>query len=391
MGLDAEVAVVGLGAMGSAALWRLAARGVDVIGFEQFPLGHDQGSSHGETRLFRTLCLEHPALVTVARTSHQLLRELEAGSGEELLTISGGLMLGAPDSTVIRGVRAAANAAGAPLETMSAAEVRERFPQHHDLDPTHVGLWDPDAGVVRPEASIVAAAGAARAAGARVVDRTAVTDISFADDAVHVRTNDHEFRAGRVIVSTGAWLAKMVPGLPLRPIRTPMTWFDPVEPSTDYDLARFPVFIREIDEQRVTWGHGAVFGHPVKIGPEDDPNYRQVDADRVDRTIGERDWAHVGQLVARFLPGLRPVPTRITTCMITRSPDMQFQLGPLAVEPRLIAAGGDSGHAFKHATGIGEYLAQLAVGERPYVDLGFTDPNRFTPAGRRTSPGPGSP
>ena len=74
---DAEFAIVGLGAHGAQAFWRLAARGTDVIGFEQFLPGHDRGSTHGQTRLFRTLCLEHPGLVPLARRSLGLWRELE--------------------------------------------------------------------------------------------------------------------------------------------------------------------------------------------------------------------------------------------------------------------------------------------------------------------------
>lgn len=110
---------------------------------------------------------------------------------------------------------------------------------------------------------------------------------------------------------------------------------------------------------------------------EDDPNYRDVNADDIDRAVSKADWRHVGSLISRYMPLLDPQPIRVTTCMITRSPDMQFQLGRLASEPRLIVAGGDSGHAFKHATGIGEYLAQIALGNTPFVDLAYTDPNRF--------------
>lgn len=387
--LDAEIAVVGLGAMGSAALWRLAARGVSVIGFEQFAIGHAQGSSHGETRLFRTLCLEHPSLVDVARRSRELLRELEEFSGEELLRLSGGLMIGSPQSAVIAGVRRAADTHGVAVEELCAQQIASRFPQHADLQPDDIGIWDPEAGVVRPEASIEAAIGAAKAAGAQVYDRTAVTGIDFAAESgdgesasdgggpVEIVTPTRTFRVGRVIVATGAWLAKFVPTLPLAPLRTPMTWFEPKTDAGAYDLEDFPVFIREVPGGQVIWGHGAVFEHGAKIGPEDDPNFRDVDADHVDRGISERDWSHVGGLVDHYLPGLDPTPSRTTTCMITRSPDMQFQLGALDSEPRLIVAGGDSGHAFKHATGIGEYLAQLATGESPYVDLSHTSPNRF--------------
>ena len=100
---DAEVIVVGLGAMGAMATWRLAQRGVDVLGIEQFEPGHALGSSHGETRLFRTACFEHPGLAPMANRSRALWRDLEQTSGENLLTLSGGIMIGPPDSDLIRG------------------------------------------------------------------------------------------------------------------------------------------------------------------------------------------------------------------------------------------------------------------------------------------------
>lgn len=376
--LDAEVAVVGLGAMGSSALWRMAMRGHDVIGFEQFTIGHNHGSSHGESRVFRTLCLEHPTLVDVARTSRSLLRELEKSEGEELLVMSGAIMIGEPETDVIAGVVAAAESHNIPLEELDAVELARRYPQHENLSPRDIGIWDAEAGAVRPEATVTAAVNAARAAGARVIDRTAVSAIDFDDDAVIITAGGSTFRVGQVIVSTGAWLGKFLPQQPLRPLRTPMTWFEPkAGHEGEFDLDKFPVFIRAVDDGQRLWGHGAAFGHAAKIGPEDSTDYREVDADRLDKAVSSQDYNVIGELVRQYMPRLDPTPSRVTTCMITRSPDMQFQLGRLKSEPRLIVAGGDSGHAFKHAPGIGEYLAQIALGEKTYVDLSYTDPNRF--------------
>jgi sarcosine oxidase len=117
--------------------------------------------------------------------------------------------------------------------------------------------------------------------------------------------------------------------------------------------------------------------HDVKIGPEDDPNYRLVDPNTVDRSISEADYALVCQLVAESLPGLNPTPIATAPCMITRTPDMQFLLGRPYDDPRLLVGGGDSGHAFKHAAGIGEALAQMATGEQLFTDLSFMNPNRY--------------
>src|ERR1700712_4327354 len=123
MQFDADVAVVGLGGMGAAAAWRLAERGVRVIGFERFRPGHVQGSSHGRTRLFRVACLEHPNLVPLAQTSKALWQDLEKHSGTDILQITGGLMIGAPDSPVIAGTLAAGRAHGLAIREMSRDEL----------------------------------------------------------------------------------------------------------------------------------------------------------------------------------------------------------------------------------------------------------------------------
>ena len=374
---DAEYAVVGLGAMGSHAFWRLAARGADVLGFEQFRPGHNQGSTHGSTRLFRTLCLEHPGLVPVARRSLALWRELEAQTGLPIVRITGGLMIGRPDSEIIRGVREAAEVHGVEVRTLTAAEIRKEFPQHAGIADEDVAILDPEAGVGRPENAVLAATRAAEAAGGRLVERVAVSGIELVDDGVVIRTAARDFTVRQVIVTAGPWMYQLLPSLPYQPIRTPLTWFTPAVDPAEFDLGRFPTFIREMPDGNRMWGHGSDTDHAVKIGPEDDPHYTLVNPDEVDRSISPADYTLVSELVSRYLPGLQPEPTSAAPCMITRSPDMQFILGRPGNDPRLLVGGGDSGHAFKHASGLGEALAQMAVGEPTYTDFTFTDPNRF--------------
>jgi sarcosine oxidase len=375
--VDAEFAVVGLGAMGSHALWRLAARGKDVIGFEQFRPGHYLGSTHGQTRLFRTLCLEHPGLVPLARRSLGLWRELEEESRSTIVQLTGGLMIGKPDSPTVRGVLKAAQVHGQDVRTLSAAELRKDYPQHAGIADDDVAVLDPDAGVARPEAAVLAATDAATRAGARLVQQVAVSGIALVDDGVVIRTAARDFRVRQAIVTPGPWLYQLLPALPMRPTRTPLTWFKAADNPAAFDLARFPVFIRELPDGNRLWGHGSGADHDVKIGPEDDPNYQLVDPNTVDRYIKQADYAFVSQLVGEALPGLDPIPSATTTCMVTRTPDMQFLVGRPANDARLLVGGGDSGHAFKHASGLGEALAQMACGEQVFTDLSFMNPTRY--------------
>lgn len=373
---DTDVVVVGLGALGSMALWRLAQKGVDVVGIEQFDIAHSLGSSGGKTRLFRTACFEHPGLGVVARHARDLWAELKDERGAEILSVTGGVMIGPAQSQLIKGTRAAAHAAGIAVTDLSHGQLAEHFPAHINVDRSYVGLWDPEAGVVRPELGITAAVESASSFGARVLSGTRVTRIEETSHGVTVITDEDSIRARSVIVAAGPWLSCLTDAPGLAPIRVIMTWFNPVGGqalTTDV----FPTFIRHADDERTFWGHGQIDGLPVKIGAPDDPsNFSLTDPDTIDRTVHESDVRVVHDTVARCLGAIDPDPASSSVCMVTLSPDRQFLVGPREVGSPIILAGGCSGHAFKHAPALGEYLAATAVGDRPPFDGAFMNPRR---------------
>src|ERR1043165_9293121 len=123
-----DVIVVGLGGMGSAAAAPLARRGQRVLGLERFGMAHDRGSSHGKSRVIRQAYHEDPAYVPLVLRAYELWRELERDSGQSLLTLTGGLRLGSPDSAVVAGSLRSAKQHGLPHESLDACEIRRRFP-----------------------------------------------------------------------------------------------------------------------------------------------------------------------------------------------------------------------------------------------------------------------
>ncbi|MFI6426221.1 N-methyl-L-tryptophan oxidase [Promicromonospora sp. NPDC050880] len=376
--ISSDVVVVGLGGFGSAALWRLAERGVSVAGIDRFDVGHDLGSSHGVTRLFRVACMEHPGLAAVARKSLDLWTELGERYGETYVEQTGCLSVGGPASRPIQGTTAAAAAAGVEVAHLSHEELVRRYPQYAGHDAETVGVFDPEGGLCYPERNVRAQVRAAAEAGARVYPGTRVTSIELVDGGVRVVTPTAVFEAGQAVVTAGAWNAKLLPGLPLRPRRTPLYWFAPrMDAAQPFDLAHFPSFIYELADGRSVWGHGSGDGFHIKIGLGDH-GHDDTDPDELDRYIHPRaDVDRLASAVAAAFPQVDPVPVKAIPCMITNSPDEQFLVGRPGGDPRLVMAGGDSGHGFKHAAGIGELLAQIAVGERPYGDIGFMDPDRF--------------
>ncbi len=376
---DAEVAVVGLGAWGACALWQIAARGFDVIGIDRYGTANVHGSSHGESRMFRTACLEHPGLVPLARRSGELWADLERQTATRLLARTGAMLIGPPDGRIVAGALAAAREHGLDVEVLDPPRMRARVPAHDGLPADHVGIVEPAGGLTAPEATIDAAVTAARAAGARVFADTRVTSIELVDDGAVLHTALRPIRVARVVVAVGPWLSQFVPDLPLEVVRMPTTWFTPVTPDPRFTLERLPVFMRELDGGDVIWGHGSLPGaRELKLGLEDGGrHFRVVDPETLDRSVSPADWSALAELLPAAIPGVSALPTRVTGNIYARTPDGQFVLGRLRGDPRMVVAGGCGGHGFKHATGVGEVIADLVQDKEPRSPLAFADPDRF--------------
>jgi sarcosine oxidase len=373
MPVDHDVIVIGLGAMGAAALWRLSARpGVRVAGIEQFEPGHGRGASHGESRIYRTAYMEGAAYVPLMRAARRLWADLEAETGAALLVPTGCLTLGPPDLPAITGAVASARAHGLSYELLDLAALAARYPQHGGLPAGTVGLREPAAGVLRPERAVTAMVAAAAARGARVRSGV-VTGI----DGTRVRLADRVLTARHVVVAAGGWTARLVPELAavLRPVRRVQGWF-PVRAAADFAPARFPVFLRETGGE-VWYGLPCLDGGTVKVAV----HYPSTVDEPVDPAAGPRppdqaDADALAALVRTGLPGLLPRPARLVPCTYTLSPDEHFVIGRRTDRPHTTVLCGFSGHGFKFAPVVGEIAAGLALdGETPYP-IGLFDPHR---------------
>ncbi|HET8913141.1 MAG TPA: FAD-dependent oxidoreductase, partial [Ktedonobacteraceae bacterium] len=205
-----DVAVIGLGAMGSMALWRLAARGAKVIGFEQFGVAHDQGSSHGESRIIRTAYFEDPRYVPLVQKSFDLWQQLEQESSTQLLTMTGALMIGLMDNPLLMGTLASVRQHYLEHEILSASQMLERYPTHR-MSPNSIALYEKDAGFLRPEQAITAAIKRAEVLGATVHLNMPVERLEINKSGVYLTAAGQTYHARRVIVSVGAWLGQFLP------------------------------------------------------------------------------------------------------------------------------------------------------------------------------------
>ena len=370
-----DVAVIGLGAMGSAALFNLARQGQRVIGIEQFEPGHDKGSSHGESRIIRLSYFEHPSYVPLARRAMEKWRELEQLCRHNILTVTGVLEAGYPGCPIVEGSLEASRLHGLDHEVLDAAEINRRFPAFK-VPPHWTGLYQPEGGFLRPELAIQQFVGLAERHGAEVRTGTRVLAIEPLGSGVRVRTEAGEIEAGSVIVAAGAWIGDFAPELKphLKLTRQVLGWFEPLQPAY-YSPDRCPVFILE-SEDDACYGFPDFAGTGVKTASHRKGAYLPS-ADDLSQDGGAADEAQIRRMLALAMPEANGPLRAMRTCMYTRTPDEDFVIDRSSADPRIILASPCSGHGFKFASVIGEVLADLALGKTPANDISRFKLERF--------------
>lgn len=358
------------------ALWRLAARGIDCVGFEQFTPGHDRGSSTGDTRIFRTAYFEGPGYVPLLQAALPLWRALESETGAELLNLCGGLMIGSEGSAVPAGAQTSAEQHNLPYQLLAGPDLRRRAPRLA-LRPDDVAVLDPQAGFLRPELSVAAAAGRAQALGARLESGARVKVVEPAGAGFRLRTDaGDQWRVECLVLSAGAWNPRWAPGLPLSVERVVQTWWAVDEPA-EFAPEAFPVFIWQVAGDFTRYGIPSTDGATIKVAGHGGGS--AADPDHLDRGTDEADWSGTAAFVRQRLRGVGTPPARATACMYTNTPDEHFVIGEPPELPGALLISACSGHGFKFAPVLGEIAAAIAAGEAVPFDLEPFSPRRFAP------------
>lgn len=353
-----DVAVVGLGALGSAATYHLARRGARVVAFEQFELGHGNGASHDTSRIVRT-SYGAERYVRLAQSAYRDWADLEHAAGEPLLTITGGvIMLPTAGPYRSRDFTTSLSAAGVPHELLEPGEVMARWPRLHVPDGVET-VYTADTGIAHAARTVATLHRLAREAGAELRERTPVVRIEpGGGQGVVVRLEGERVRAGRLVLATDAWTNELLEPLgvtiPLETMQEQVTYFQPGDPAA-FAPGLFPVWIWE-DEQ-CFYGFPTYGDSTIKAARDVSNNFM---APR-ERTF-ESSQALIEELTgfvhARF-PDAGP-PMRTLTCQYALTPDREFALGPLAEHPDVLVALA-AGHGFKFTPAIGRILAELAL------------------------------
>ena len=372
-----DAIVIGLGGMGSATAYHLARRGQRVLGLEQFGALHEQGSSHGLTRIIRLAYHEDPSYVPLLRRSYELWHELERTAGEELLITTGSLEGGPAEGTTFRGALEAAELHDLPHEVLDAAELRGRYPAFAGFDPSTRVVFQPDGGFLLAERSVRAHLDAAAAAGADLRFETPVRRWeSTPPGGVRVVTGAGAHEADRLLICAGAWASRMVPALDglAVPERQVLAWLTPKRPEL-FAPDRFPVFLIDVEEGSY-YGFPAHDGHGLKVGWYH--HFRErIDPDDPDRSTRPDDEAALRAFAERYLPDGAGPTEMLKACMFTNSPDEHFLIDRLPDAPQVSVAAGFSGHGYKFCSVVGEIMADLAVDGATRHDIGLFRLDRF--------------
>ncbi len=378
--MDYDVIVAGVGGMGSATVAELAGRGARVLGLDRSSIPNDQGSSHGVNRIIRLAYAEDPRYVPLLRRAYERWRQLESRLGEPILVTTGGLDIGRPDSETVTGALTSAREHDLAHEVLEADEIHSRYPGLVVPDEL-MAVYQPDGGFVLSERAIAGHARLALDAGAELHGHEPVLEWEPDGGGVRVRTAVGEYRAGRLVVSAGAWVGKLLPWMARLtvPERQVLLWAGTGRPEL-FTPDALPIFILDVEE-------GLFYGFPeygipgLKIGGMH--HRRQVvDPDDWDRSVIEpEDEPVLRAALSRYLPEANGPALSLKTCMFTNTPDEHFIIDTLPGTPSVTVVSPCSGHGYKFASVIGEIAADLALDGGTDHDIEMFRIDRFGTGG----------
>lgn len=368
-----DLAIVGLGSMGSAAAWAATRQGLSVVGFEQFALGHERGASHDTSRILRH-SYHTPHYVGLTFHAYDAWERLEADSGTQLVTRTGGIDFFPPGAAIdMSTYTSSMDAHAIPYEILDVEAVRARWPVLTPPDGT-VSLYQERSSIVPAALGTATMQRLARERGAQLHDHTRVEALIPGTDSVTLVTSAGTYTADRVVVTADAWTAELIRPLgweiPLTVTEEQITYVALDDPAA---YAEIPLWIWMDDPSFYGF---PCYGEPTMKAAEDcggptvtgDDRSGELDPVMRDRLMGflRANFTGIGE------------PVRSKRCLYTLTADRDFVLSPVPGHERVIVGLG-AAHGFKFAPAFGEMLVDLVEGhpvdpvfrfDRP----GITDP-----------------
>lgn len=362
-----DIAVIGAGAMGSAATYHLSKSGKKILVLDKFTPPHSFGSSHGQTRIIREAYFENPLYVPLVQQAYRLWEKLEAASGKNLFLKTGGLMLGHKDQKLFSGAAYSAQQHGIAYDFLEQEQLRKQFPILKTSRST-VALLERNAGILFPEECIRTHLHLAAGSTVDFHFNEQVTALQSNKDAVIISTAQSSYTAQKVIVSNGAWITSLLPALqlPLEVKRQVLFWFSCSGTAAHQFLpADFPVFIWEHAPGKMFYGFPDL-GSGIKIAVHH--RGQSTTADSINRNVTAAEIAEITDLVNNHF-NARLSSTASAVCMYTNTPDEHFVIDFHPAHLNIIIVSACSGHGFKFSSAIGKILCEMALEEPLSFDI----------------------
>jgi sarcosine oxidase len=371
-----DLIVLGVGGVGSAALYAAARRGWRVLGIEQFGVAHDRGSSHGQTRIIRAAYYEHPNYVPLAKSAFGEWARIEREAGERLFRAAGLLQVGKRDSELMEGVRRSAREHGLNVDALTAAEIEARWPYFQVTD-EYSGLFEPGAGYLRVEQCVAHLTKLAKKAGAELLTNTTVERwLPLDSGAIEVRTSDDEvIRTRRLVVTAGPWSQNFTNSLrlDLQVVRKQQQWFQ-MDRHEIHEANGGCCFLFDTPQ-------GCFYGFPqidhlgMKVAEHSGGQATEA-AEALKRGIDASDLERCQSFVNEWFRCSKIRLVHHSVCMYTMSPDQHFVIDRWPGLHNVAFAAGLSGHGFKFVPVLGKHLVELVDGQEN-SEFDFLKLNRF--------------
>lgn len=371
--MNYDLVVIGSGSVGAATGYYAARAGMKVLMLDAHTPPHRHGSHHGDSRIIRHAYGEGEKYVPMLMRAQALWEELESLSAVQLMHRCGVLNAGPEGSAFLRNARASAARFGLNVEELSAAQLRQRWPEFNIPDGSQ-GIFEPNAGYLKAELAVSLFNEKAAESGAELRFDTPVTGIFPAGDAVRITTAQGEIGARHAAVTAGTWVTALLPQLPVTPVRKVFSWHQADGRYSENN--RFPAFTVETPEGDHFYGFPAN-NDGLKLGKHNGGQPISGPEQRSPFGHFPQDGSEVFNFLRRYLPGVG-VCLHGEACTYDLSPDEDFIIDTLPGAPQIGVVTGLSGHGFKFATVLGEIMAQQARGEAAAFDLTPFSLKRFT-------------
>ena len=356
-----DFAVLRGGVIGSATAYMLSKSGRSTALIEQFEIGHNRGSSHGESRITR-LSYDHPVYVKMAKRTFELWAEVEKDAATQLYFPTGGIDIGPPGDSRLEACKSSMDSEGVPYEEIDRAEILRRYPQFN-LKDNACGVVQETTGILSASLCVNTLSSLATKHGTLMLTNTEVRKVTMSGGKVLLESESCSVEANHLIICAGSWSGPLLQtlGVSIPLVVSLEQWaFFAAERQEDFMPGKFPIFIQYdgVGSGGIGWYGFPIFGQPgVKTSV-----HRSGPPTTAQTRSFEPDAARLADLQARMktiIPGAAGEIFSAGTCLYTNTPDHHFVIDCLPGHSNVVFFTGCSGHAFKFAPVIAEMMINL--------------------------------